>query len=333
MLALDEKTLTTEGVYTMADIALFKNTEEVARDRIFLGLNNQFDAILGGMARQELLLIGGPRGAGKSITCSNILATQYEAGNTGVIFSIEMIAHEVLERNMSILSDVPYMALKNNNLTAEDLLKVIKVRANMFTDASDLVVEFLQHRDKFKFETDLVHTKTLKEDNQMIIIDDRALTLASIDLHVGKLKARFGDKLKVVIVDYLNQIVVEEGKSQFDWIPQIVISKKLKELARKHDVLMVSPYQIDATGEARFAKGILDAPDVALVMEPHDKELGAMGFKTTKIRGGPPVNFTSPIDWNTLRISPQSMETPQKQEKQKKSKSAEENATDVPWNI
>jgi replicative DNA helicase len=317
----------------MADIMLFKNLDEIARDRVHLGLNNTFDAVLAGVARQELILIGGQRGAGKSIACSNILANQYENGFTAVYFSIEMIAHETLERNLSILAGVPHLALKQNTLVPSDLLKIIKTRANMFVDADDLVREFTQTHDKYRFESRLVKEKELKPDNQMIIIDDRALTLTSIDLHLGKLKARFGDKLTVCIVDYLNQIVVEGGSSQFEWMPQIVVSKKLKELARKHDVVMVSPYQIDATGEARFAKGILDAADIALIMKPHEN---AMSFDTTKIRGGPPMKFTSPINWDTLRISPISIERPQEEKEEKpkrksKTNKTDEGAADLPW--
>ena len=89
-LAIDEKTLTTEGVYNMADIMLFKNAAELARDRVHLGFNNTFDATLAGVARQELILIGGKRGSGKSIAASNIVVNQYESGNTAVIFSIEI---------------------------------------------------------------------------------------------------------------------------------------------------------------------------------------------------------------------------------------------------
>ena len=45
-------------------------------------------------------------------------------------------------------------------------------------------------------------------------------------------------------------------------------------------MVIVSPYQIDAGGEARFAKGILDAADIALVMEAHDKDKQAISFET-----------------------------------------------------
>lgn len=335
VLVLDDKTLTTEGVFAMNDILLFQHDEELARNRIFMGINNAFDAALMGVARQELILIGGKRGAGKSITGANIMTNQYEMGNSCVYFSIEMTGRETLERSVGILAGVNQQGLKQNKLTKDEILKVVKVRAGMFEDSQDLVEQYLKDGDRFQFESQLVREKTLKQDNQMIIIDDRALTLASIDLHIGKLKAKFGDKLTVAVVDYLNQIVVEGGYSQFDWQPQVVVSKKLKEIARKHDIIMVSPYQIDATGEARFAKGILDAADISLIMEAHDKDTGAISYQSTKMRGAREMTFTSPIDWDTLRISPASIDAPIKKETIKKagkpSKKVDDTGADIPW--
>jgi len=338
VLALEDKTLSTEGVYNMADILLFKNPDEIARYRVHLGFNNSFDAALSGVARQELILIGGKRGSGKSICSSNILVNQYESGNTSVIFTIEMTAKEVLERNLSILANVNHQSIKQNRLTDSDLLALVRARAEMFQDSANLVEEFIRTRDKYKFESRLVREKSLKPDNQMIIIDDRALTITSLDLHLGKLKAKFGDKLTVCVVDYLNQIVIE-GTNQYDWQPQVEVSKKLKNLARKYDLVMVSPYQIDASGEARFAKGILDAADIALVMEAHEKEKGALTFSTTKIRGAPEMSFTSPINWDSLRISPQSIEAPEKKEtvkrvrKSKEDLKVDDSSSDLPWNL
>ena len=215
-------------------------------------------------------------------------------------------------------------------------MRVVKCRAGLFENTEELVLDYLRHRDKFKFEETLIRNFKLKQDNQMIVIDDRDLTLGAIDLHIGKTKAKFGDKLGVVVVDYLNQIVLE-GNSQYDWQPQIEVSKKLKNLARKYEVVIVSPYQIDASGEARFAKGILDAADIALVMEAHEKDVQAISFETTKIRGGKEMAFTCPIDWDTLRISPQSIDKPSKKEPVKKAGKKTDNQTqeppvDLPWN-
>ena len=334
VLTLDEKTLSTEGVYAMNEIMVFIKPEELTKNRVHLGLNNTFDSILGGVARQEAIFIGGVRGSGKSVTCSNVMINQYEAGFSSVYFTIEMLAQETLHRNMSILADVNHMNLKNNKLTDEEVLRVIKARAGMFKNADPLVQQFIKDRDRYKFEETVVRECELK-DSQMIIIDDRALTISKIDLHLGKLKSKFGDNLTVAVVDYINQIVVAEGHNQFDWQPQVVISKKLKELARKHDIVMLSPYQIDKEGEARFAKGILDAADIALIMNAHSKDDNAISFETTKIRSAKEMKFTSGMDWDTLRISPVSIEKPVKEEKVKKVKNGKpgtgEDPKDTPW--
>jgi replicative DNA helicase len=337
-LTIEEKTHTSEKVFTMADMMMFQHPEDLEKERVYLGLNNSFDSVLGGVARQELILIGGKRGSGKSIASSNLFINQYESGNSSIYFSIEMTAKETMERNLSILANVNLQNLKQHKLTDDELLRVVKARAEMFVGSEEFVSEFVRHRDRFKFEEMLVRNCVLKPDNQMIIVDDRDLTLSSIDLHIGKAKAKFGDKLKLVVVDYLNQIVLE-GNDQYDWKPQIEVSKKLKNLARKYEIVMVSPYQIDKDGEARFAKGILDAADIALTMEAHDKETSAISFETTKIRGGKEMAFTCPIDWDSLRISPQSIDRPTAKEPVKKVKKGQEEAAavndsgaDLPWN-
>lgn len=334
VLTLDEKTLSTDGVYAMNDILLFVRPDELARTRVYLGLNNTFDSVLGGVARQEAIFIGGIRGSGKSVTCSNLQVNQYETGFTSAYFTIEMIAHETLERNMSILANVNHMNLKKGTLTDEELLRVIKARANMFKDADLYVDEFIKDHDRFKFEENINRDCELK-DHQMIIIDDRALSITKLDLHLGKLKSKFGDNFTMAIVDFINKIVIEGASNQFDWQPQVMIASRLKELARKHDVVIVSPYQIDATGEARFSKGILDAADIALIMNAHAKEDGAISFETTKIRGAKEMKFTSGMDWDSLRISPISLEKPaskeEKKPKTKNKKETGENAADLPW--
>lgn len=336
VLNLDDKTLTTEGVFAMDGIRIFEHTEVTLHNRIALGINNTFDAAIGGVAREELILIGGIRGSGKSITALNLATNQYEMGNSVVFFTIEMSAKETLERAVSILSGVDHQALKQNRLDPSQVLEVVKCRAKMFLDADDLVLDFMNHKDRFKFEEQLVRNKQLKPDNQIIIIDDRALKLTSIDLHMAKLKAKFGDKLTMGVVDYVNKVQIE-GANRFDWQPQILVSEKLKEYARKYDSVMVSPYQIDATGEARFAKGILDAADIAVIMKAHDKDSGAISFETTKIRGASEMIFTSGINWETLRISPNSVEPPKEKETirragNKKKEGNNEEGVDLPWN-
>lgn len=328
-LTIEEKTHTSESVFNMSELLVFQRAEDIAKERIYLGLNNAFDAMLGGMARQEVLFLGGKRGDGKSIVSSNLFVNQYELGNSCLYFSIEMTAFETYQRNMSILAGVNIQNLKQNKLTSDELLKVVNTRAAMYTDSDGVLSDFMSHRDQFRFEEELVRNCKLKQDNQMIIVDDRNLTLGSIDLHIGKAKARFGEKLGVVVVDYLNQIVIEGG--QYDWQPQIEISKRLKNLARKYEIIIVSPYQIDDNGAARFAKGILDAADISLLLKTHSKETGAISFTSNKTRGSREIEFTCPINWDTLKISPQSIESPEGAKKANKKE--KESGIDLPWDV
>lgn len=339
VLELDEKTYSAEGVFSMSDIMFFVPPDDVSNTRYHLGLNNSFDAATGGLAREEYILVGGQRGSGKSITGANVCVNQYEAGNVSAYFTIEMTGRETLERFMAIHAKVPHAHIRKGTLSESETLALIQARANMFVGAGGHVEDYKRHRDRYRFEEQLVRNCKLKEDNQMIIVDDRALTLTALDLHLGKIKSKFGDKFTVAVVDYVNQIVIE-GADKYDWKPQIHVSTKLKEFARKYGIIIFSPYQIDSSGEARFAKGILDAADVALVLEAGED---SMTFDTTKIRGSAEMKFTSAIDWNTLRISPIPLDTPDKEQKipragkkkkeeKQEDKKVDDSEADLPWN-
>ena len=104
----------------------------------------------------------------------------------------------------------------------------------------------------------------LREDiPQVDIYYDPSLTLAKIISVVRQKQAQLPN-LGIVIVDYLNQVKrsLASGR-QYEWTEQIEVSKTLKSMAQQYETMVFSPYQTDATGEARFAKGILDAADAA----------------------------------------------------------------------
>ena len=80
--------------------------------------------------------------------------------------------------------------------------------------------------------------------------------------------------------------------------------KKLKEMARKHDVVMVSPYQTDEEGRAKFSRGLLIPPDWAFKLDAKHGERDSISFECQKSRNDAPFHFESPIDWPTLKIKP-----------------------------
>ena len=129
----------------------------------------------------------------------------------------------------------------------------------------------------------------------------------------------------------MNQIVVPGSESQmYDWTIQIFISKKLKEFARKYEVAIISPYQIDDNGGTRFAKGILDAADAAFLLNAYTKEDARIGFETTKIRGASDIKCCSSIDWECLRIDPAEAAAPVKKLKSKEGEDSEPSAKSKP---
>ena len=136
----------------------------------------------------------------------------------------------------------------------------------------------------------------------------------------------------VIIVDYLNQVKRSNAPSkggQYDWTEQIEVSKTLKSMAQEYEVPVFSPYQTDNTGEARFAKGILDAADAAYTIETWSPEDECITFNCTKMRSAKMEGFTSVMDWETLKIGPQSTMNPKDRETLKDSMATGEEINDA----
>ncbi len=293
----------------MSRMHLFDSQEDIDHS-LSLGLNENYDSFVK-FSPRDLILIGGRRGAGKSLTCANIAANVYAQGGSALYFTIEMTSRSIMQRIASISTGVPVNAIRNRNLSVSEWEKVAKWWANRFDEGQDVFAEYKNHRSFDKLHQDL--TRKELRPNQVDIVYEPSLT-------VSKLQAEIDHKLrtvqpKIIIVDYLNQVkrsTVASNKSagQYDWTEQIEISKKLKSMAQEYEIPFLSPYQTDATGEARFAKGILDAPDAAFALETYSHDENLITFKCVKMRNGEEESFTSVMDWATLKIGPESAVIP-----------------------
>jgi hypothetical protein len=177
---------------------------------------------------------------------------------------------------------------------------IASVRAKMTQDGGqDLLEQFTQDEDFTSFENRLLD-RPLKKDNRIITVDNSTLTITNIDAVIHTYKSQLGDKLKVVVIDYINQIT---STDQYNWQVQIDLSKKLKALAGKYDVVMFVPFQTSEEGKVRFAKGILDSPDWAFNLSPvHEGDIGGLEFECKKSRSDEAIDFASEIHWPTLKI-------------------------------
>ena len=298
---------------SMQRIKLFEPEEEIGK-YIGLGLNEEYDHDIK-FSPRDLVLVGGRRGAGKSLTCANIANNVVESGRSAIYFTIEMDSRSVLQRCCSIATGVPFSRLRTKNLSVTEWERVAGWWANRFQQGQERLKEYKEHRDFDKFHDNLTTKCELLPTQQLIVEYDASLTLSKIRAVLDKkVKAH---NVGVIIVDYINQVKRSAAPSrggQYDWTEQIEVSKALKSMAQEYECTVFTPYQTDATGEARFAKGILDAADAAYALETWDHEDNCMTFNCVKMRAASMRSFSSVVDWETLKIGPDTALTPKEKE-------------------
>ena len=311
----------------MQTIALF-DTEKDLKKYLPLGLNDEYDQSMK-FSPRDLVLVGGRRGAGKSLTCVNIANNVYEQGRSSIYFTIEMDSRSILQRMCALGARIPISRLATRNLTNTEWNRVAEWWAGRFDGGVELLPNFYEDRDFDEFHKKL-QTRPLHKDRQLDVVYDPVLTLPRIRQELES-KLSQGD-YGVIIVDYLNQVKrsnVPSRGGQYDWTEQIEVSKTLKSMAQEYNVPVFSPYQTDNTGEARFAKGILDAADAAYTIETWSPEDECITFNCTKMRSAKMEGFTSVMDWETLKIGPQSTMNPKDRDAIKDSLSTGEDIHDA----
>lgn len=292
----------------MSVINLFESQDEIKK-YLPLGLNQDYDQKLK-FSPRDLVLMGGRRGAGKTFTCVNIASNVYDQGKSSIYFTIEMDSRSILQRMCAVNTRVPVSRLITRNLADQEWHKVGKWWAGRFEGGEEFLPDFYKTKDFDKLHKDLTKLK-LTKDRQIEVVYDPALSLSRIRQELESKMSQ--TNVGVIIVDYLNQVRRHNapGKSgQYDWTEQIEVSKTLKSLAQEYEVPVFSPYQTDATGEARFAKGILDAADAAFTLETWEQDDNCITFNCTKMRAARMEGFTSVMDWETLKIGPESTMNP-----------------------
>ena len=292
----------------MQTINLFESETEIKK-YVPLGLNQDYDQKLK-FSPRDLVLIGGRRGAGKTFTCVNIAYNLYEQGRGCVYFTIEMDSRAILQRMCALGTGVPVSRLINRNLEEKEWHTVVNWWAERFEGGAEVLPDYYEHKDFDKFHEKLTQRK-LTKDKQLDVVYDPILSLSRIRKELDSKLSQ--TNVGVIIVDYINLVRHHNAPTklgQYDWTEQIEVSKALKSMAQEYEVPIFSPYQTDNTGEARFAKGILDAADAAFTIETWSQEDNCITFNCTKMRTARMEGFTSVMNWDTLKIGPQSAISP-----------------------
>ena len=298
---VEDRVETAEDNESMESFELFDSEEDLQKF-LPLGLNQEYDLDYT-FSPKDLVVVGGQRGGGKSFTCCNIAEAAHTKDKSVLYFTIEMDARQILQRVCALSTGVPTNRIKTRNLSPMEWEKVAGWWANRFEEGNESLDSYKEHKDFDRFHYELTRNP-LADKPQIDVFYDPALTLAKIISVVRQKQAQLPD-LGLVIVDYLNQVRRHNapGRSgQYDWTEQIEISKGLKSLAQESKVLVLSAFQTNEKGEARFSKGILDAVDAAYSLQHWGDAEQCIKFKCDKMRNGKAESFTSEMNWDTLKI-------------------------------
>lgn len=194
-----------------------------------VGIPTEFrdlDNLLGGLQPQELYVLGGRPGEGKTSLLLNIVLNLILRGLSGLaIFSLEMSRYDLTNRLVSMLTGIDS--------------------------------QFLRTRSLSHSEWDQIREAGDKLDNERWFVDESgSLSIPAIRTKCRRQKAQHG--LDLVIVDYLQLMEAEElsnGRKQYNRTQEVAeISRGLKQLAKDLNVPVIAAAQLNRAVEQRKFK-------------------------------------------------------------------------------
>ena len=182
--------------------------EEKDQIEDILQTNTVLDVVLK-LFKQEMILVSGEPGTGKTSFVLDIALKLEKAGHRGIFFSLEMGKKAIGNRALSIETSIP----TEEFLSTESLKKFIE---SFEKDKQDIFYERIE-----KFRTKV---------KRLEIVDTTGISVDYIEEYVNNSIALNG-KLDYIVVDYL-QLLNGKGNNATEIITYI--SKKLKEIAKKY---------------------------------------------------------------------------------------------------
>lgn len=211
-------------------------------DRGILTGYSYLDAVTDGLREGEMLLIGGESGAGKSMLLMNIalqiwlqknnvdMTTGFGTGYNVLYFSLEMPIKPCRNRVYSRLSGVPSKLIRNpvtkdgkQRMNAEERQKIRKA------------ISFI---DNYPYEFEIIDVP-------------RGCTAENVETLFEEALLKFD--VKVVVVDYLG-IMNDDENNDDDWLKLGFIAGKLHELARVHNLILLSAVQLNRAKASKDAE-------------------------------------------------------------------------------
>jgi hypothetical protein len=246
---------------------------------------NSVDEVIGGIARQELLLLAGASGVGKSVTMSNLAINVVAQGFKGVYFSLELADRVVGKRFDSMVTMIGQ----------SDILKNI-------TTVAEKVQGF--------------HTKC---GGELYIkrMPENVTTANHIRAYMKEFQQTHGYAPDFIVVDYLDLMSTNRGVSNENiWLADKYKAEELRAIGFEFDCAIVTASQLgrasldaEKVGQQHIQGGYskVQTADnmIAIVQTDQMRDMGIYVFEFTKTRNSSGVGSSVEMTWDpiSLRIS------------------------------
>ena len=208
----------------------------------------ELDAHSGGMRAGEFWVVGGKPSRGKSVFMLQIASEFISQSKTVAVFSLEMMANEIIGRLISAMVRVDYGTITQpRSATTGDMAKIKRGVENLI--ASNLWVDCSPGQ-----------------------------TLDTIETEAERIRDVNGS-ISLVVVDYLQLIRGSRGRGESREEEIAKVSGGLKQLAKRLQCPVISATQLNDSGQTRESRAIEQDAD-ALLMIVED------GIKICKLRNG-----------------------------------------------
>lgn len=247
------------------------------------------DSATDGLRAGEMLLIGGESGHGKSMFLMNMALQMWMQNNTVdmtenftkgynvLYFSLEMPRKPCRNRILSRLAGIPSKIIRN------PVTKDKKVKLNQ--EQREKLKSALQFIEKYPYEFEIIDVP-------------RGASAERIEALLEEAKLEFNPD--IIVVDYLGIMDDPDGKELDDWLKLGIISGKLHEIARVHNVIMLSAVQLnrmkpnkeveEKIGMHRIGRSalIMHHANIAIQIEarPNEKQYPDLLYHLIKNRDG-----------------------------------------------
>ncbi len=207
------------------------------------------DGASGGMRPGELWIVGGKTSAGKSVLMLQVVSEFIQRGETVAVFTLEMMAGEIVGRLVSVIGRVNYGHISQPRTAAKGDLGRIR-------DAVGTIAT-----------------------SNLWIDDSAGQTTDSILAEAERIRDANGG-LALVVVDYLQLIRGgrNKGESREEEIARA--SGGLKQLAKHLGCPVLTGTQLNEEGKTRESRAIAQDADTLLIIEDD-------GVRVAKMRSGP----------------------------------------------